>query len=128
MSTNQPVQTVGSSSDKLKVVLAVCALIAGIVGFYVLSDKPTYIRAIALVVGIFVAIGIAWTSNPGRDFVNFSREAIRETKKVVWPTRREAMQITAIVFGFVLVMALFLWGTDKLLEVLLYDLILGWKK
>lgn len=126
--SNQPVQTVGSSSDKLKVILAVCALVAGIVGFYVLSDKPTYIRAIALVAGLLVAIALAWTSTSGRDFVNFAREAIRETKKVVWPTRREALQITAIVFAFVLVMALFLWGTDKLLEFLLYDVILGWKK
>ena len=126
--SNQPVQTVGSSSDKLKVILAVCALVAGIVGFYVLSDKPTYIRAIALVVGLLAAVALAWTSTSGRDFVNFSREAIRETKKVVWPTRREALQITAIVFAFVLTMALFLWGTDKLLEFLLYDVILGWKK
>jgi preprotein translocase subunit SecE len=47
---------------------------------------------------------------------------------VVWPTRKEAMQITAIVFGFVLTMAIFLWGTDKILEFVLYDLILGWKR
>ena len=126
--SNQPVQTVGNSSDKLKVVLAVCALVAGIVGFYFLSDKATYIRASALVVGLVVAVVLAWTSTSGRDFINFARESIRETKKVVWPTRREALQITAIVFGFVLVMALFLWGTDKLLEFLLYDVILGWKK
>jgi preprotein translocase subunit SecE len=52
---------------------------------------------------------------------------VKETKKVVWPSRREAMQITGVVFGFVLVMALFLWGTDKLLEVVLYGLILGWR-
>ena len=30
--------------------------------------------------------------------------------------------------SFVVVMAIFLWGTDKLLEFLLYDLILGWKQ
>ena len=125
--SNQPVQTVGSSSDKLKVILAVCALVAGIVGFYFLSDKPTYVRAIALVAGVIIAIALAWTSTSGRDFVNFAREAIRETKKVVWPTRREAMQITGIVFAFVVVMAIFLWGTDKLLELLLYDFVLGWK-
>jgi preprotein translocase subunit SecE len=126
--SNQPVQTVGSSSDKLKVIFSVVALLAGIVAFYYLSDKPTYVRAGALVAGLLVAIGVAWTSNSGRDFVNFARESIRETKKVVWPTRREALQITAIVFAFVLTMALFLWGTDKLLEFLLYDVILGWKK
>ena len=125
---SNPVQTVSPSGDKLKVALAVFAVIAGVVAFYFLADRPTYVRAGALVAGLVVAIALAWTSTTGRDFLNFSREAIRETKKVVWPTRKEAMQITAIVFAFVLVMALFLWGTDKLLEFLLYDVILGWKK
>ncbi len=126
--SNQPVQTVGASADKIKVVLAALVAIAGVVGFYVLSDKPTIVRAAALVGGLLVAIAIAWTSASGRDFVNFSKEAVRETKKVVWPTRKETLQMTAIVFGFVLIMALFLFGTDKLLEVVLYDLILGWKR
>ena len=126
--SNQPVETVNTSSDKVKVALAICAVVAGVVGFYFLSDKPTIVRAAALVAGLLVAIAIAWTSQPGRDFLGFSKESIREAKKVVWPTRKEAMQITAVVFGFVLVMALFLWGTDKLLEFVLYDLILGWKK
>lgn len=126
--SNHPVQTVGASVDKIKVVLAALVAIAGVVGFYVLSDKPTIVRAAALVGGLLVAIAIAWTSASGRDFVNFSKEAVRETKKVVWPTRKETLQMTAIVFGFVLIMALFLFGTDKLLEVVLYDLILGWKR
>jgi len=69
-----------------------------------------------------------WTSTTGREFLNFAKEAVRETKKVVWPTRREAMQITGIVFVFVLIMAIFLWGTDKTLEFLLYDVILGIRK
>ena len=38
------------------------------------------------------------------------------------------MQTTAAVFAFVVAMALFLWLTDKSLEWVLYDLILGWKK
>jgi len=126
--SNHSVETVGTSGDKIKVVLAVCAVIAGVVGFYFLSDKPAVVRAGALVGGLVVAIAIAWTSALGRDFLGFAKESVRETKKVVWPTRKEAMQITAVVFGFVLVMAIFLWGTDKLLEFVLYDLILGWKK
>lgn len=126
--SNQPVQTVGASVDKIKIVLAILVAIAGVVGFYVLSDKATIVRAAALVGGLLVAIAIAWTSASGRDFVNFSKEAVREAKKVVWPTRKETLQMTAIVFGFVLIMALFLFGTDKLLEVVLYDLILGWKR
>jgi preprotein translocase subunit SecE len=126
--SNQPVETVGTSSDKVKVALAICAVVAGVVGFYLLSGKPTIVRAAALVAGLLVAIAVAWTSQQGRDFLGFAKESIREAKKVVWPTRKEAMQITAVVFGFVLVMAIFLWGTDKILEFVLYDLILGWKK
>jgi preprotein translocase subunit SecE len=126
--SNHPVETVSTSSDKVKVSLAVLAVIAGIVGFYFLSDKPTVVRAGALVAGLLVAIAIAWTSAPGREFLGFARESVREAKKVVWPTRKETTQITAIVFAFVLVMAIFLWGTDKILEFVLYDLILGWKK
>ena len=126
--SNHSVQTVGNSGDKLKIALAVAAAIAGVVAFYFLSDKPAVVRVAALLAGLAVAVGCAWTSSTGRDFILFAKEAIRETKKVVWPTRKEAMQITAIVFGFVLIMAIFLWGTDKLLEFLLYDVILGWKK
>ena len=126
--SNQSVQTVGTSNDKIKVVLAVVAAIAGVVGFFYLAGQPSLVRAAALVGGLLISAGIAYTSTSGRDFLNFAKEAVRETKKVVWPTRKEATQITMIVFAFVLVMAVFLWGTDKLLEFLLYDVILGWKQ
>lgn len=125
--SNNPVQTVSTSGDKMKVALAVCAALAGVVGFYVLAGQQTLIRASALVGGLVVAALLLWTAEPGRNFLAFARESVRETKKVVWPSRKEAMQITGVVFGFVVIMAIFLWGTDKLLEVLLYDLILGWK-
>ena len=55
-------------------------------------------------------------------------ESVAEVKKVVWPTRKETMQTTAAVFAFVVVMAVFLWVSDKTLEWVLYELILGWKK
>ena len=123
---NQPVQTVSTTNDKIKVVIALCAVVAGVVAFYLLADQSTLTRAGALVAGILVAVGMMWTSTPGRDFVAFGKDAVRETKKVVWPTQKEATQLTLIVFGFVLLMAVFLWGTDKILEVLL-SFILGWK-
>jgi len=126
--SNNSVETVGGAGDKIKVSLAVVAAIAGVVGFYLLADKSTPMRAGVLVAGLVLAVLFLWTSMQGRDFINFAKESVRETKKVVWPTRKEAMQITAVVFGFVLIMAIFLWGTDKLLEFLLYDVILGWKK
>ena len=126
--SNQSVQTVSTSNDKIKVVAAIVVAIAGVIGFYYLSDKPALVRAGALVAGLAFAVLILGTSSTGRDFLNFAKEAVRETKKVVWPTRREATQITGIVFAFVLVMAVFLWGTDKTLEFLLYDIILGIRK
>jgi len=125
--SNHPVQTVTTSADKAKIGLAICAVLAGVIGFYVLAGQPTIVRAAVLVGGLVLAVAFAWTSYSGRTFVGFAGEAVRETKKVVWPTRKEAMQMTGIVFGFVLIMALFLWGADKLLEVVLYDLILGWR-
>jgi preprotein translocase subunit SecE len=127
--SNQSVQTVSTSNDKFKVVLAAVAMIAGVIGFFYLKgqNKPALMCAGALVAGLVIALLLLWASATGRDFLNFAKEAVRETKKVVWPTRKEATQITLVVFGFVLVMALFLWGTDKLLEFLLYDVILGWK-
>lgn len=125
--SNQPVQTVTTSADKAKLVLAACAIAAGVVGFYLLAGQTTLVRASALIGGLLLAVLFAWTSQLGRDFVGFARESVRETKKVVWPTRKEAMQITGVVFGFVVLMAIFLWGTDKILEVVLYDLILGWR-
>lgn len=125
--SNQPVQTVTTAGDKVKVVLSLCAVLAGIVGFYVLVNQPTVMRVGALLGGLIVAVGIAATSVMGQTFIGFAREAVREVKKVVWPTRKEALQMTAIVFGFVLVMAIFLWGVDKLLGFVFYNLILGWR-
>jgi len=71
---------------------------------------------------------VFFTSEPGKALYAFGRDAWREVKKVVWPSRKEAIQMTAYVFGFALLMAMFLWLTDKTLEWLFLDLILGWKK
>jgi preprotein translocase subunit SecE len=68
-----------------------------------------------------------FTSESGKELIAFGGDSVREVKKVVWPTRKEALQMTGYVFAFVFFMALFLWLTDKTLEWVLYDLILGWK-
>jgi len=107
---------------------AVLALLAGIVGFHALAESSTWLRAGALIAGIVVGLVVALLSQSGRRFIGFSQHAIDETRKVVWPTRKETIQTTLIVFAFVLVMAIFLWIADKLLEWVLYDLLLGWKR
>ena len=71
---------------------------------------------------------MAWKTEPGQRFAIFANDTVAETKKVSWPSRKETFQTTGIVFAFVVIMAVFLWVTDKTLEWALYDLILGWKK
>ena len=115
-------------ADKLKFMLALLLLAAGVAGFYLLGEQPMILRVLSVLAGLGAGVSVAWFTAPGRRFFEFSREAVVETKKVVWPSRKETMQTTGIVFAFVLVMAIMLWITDKGLEWVLYDLILGWKK
>ena len=115
-------------ADKIKLGLAALLLIAGVAGFYFLGDSAMVVRLAAIAAGAAAGAAVAWTTLPGKEFVVFSRESITEVKKVVWPTRKESLQTTGVVFAFVVVMAVFLWVSDKSLEYLLYDLILGWKK
>jgi preprotein translocase subunit SecE len=121
-------QVAGQMTDKIKVGVALALLVAGVAGFYLLSSSPMIFRLASLLGGIGAAAVVAWFSEPGRRFFEFARESRNETRKVVWPTRKESMQTAGMVFAFVLVMAVFLWVSDKSLEYLLYDLILGWKK
>jgi preprotein translocase subunit SecE len=114
--------------DKAKLAAAVALVALGVWGYYWLADTALVLRVLAVVAGLLAAGAVAWWSEPGRQFALFAGESVAEVKKVVWPTRKETIQTTAAVFAFVVVMAVFLWMTDKVLEWLLYDLIMGWKK
>jgi len=127
MSTAQ-IETVTSTSDKAKLAAAVALVVAALVAFYTLSAQGVLMQWSALIGCLVLSVVVFFTSLQGKQLIGFGRDAWREVLKVVWPTRKEAMQMTAYVFGFVLLMAVFLWLTDKTLEWLLYDLILGWKK
>lgn len=127
MATSQ-VETVSTGADKAKMAASAVLVVAALAGFYLLGKQGQVVQWGALVVGLAAAIALFFSSEPGRQLVAFGRDAWREVKKVVWPTRKESMQMTAYVFAFVVVMALFLWLTDKTLEWVLYDLILGWKR
>jgi len=118
----------GQMSDKIKISFAGLCVVAGLAAYYLMSNNATVVRLGALLAGILIGAVIAWFSTYGQQFFAFSKESITETKKVAWPTRKESLQTTGIVFAFVVIMAVFLWVSDKTLEVLLYDLILGWKK
>jgi len=128
MSTNTQVETVSSGADKAKLAGAAVLLVGAVVVFYLLGQRDLWLRVLALLVLLAAAVALFFTSEAGKQLIAFGRDAVRETKKVVWPSRKEALQMTGYVFAFVAVMALFLWITDKTLEWVLYDLILGWKR
>jgi len=122
------VQTVNTSADKAKLAVAVVLLLGAFVAYYLLSGRGALAQWGALIACLVAAVVVFGVSESGKRLVAFGRDAWREAKKVVWPARKEAIQMTAYVFAFVFVMALFLWLTDKTLEWVFYDLILGWRK
>jgi preprotein translocase subunit SecE len=126
--SNQTVETVSSAADRAKVAISVIVFGIGLVAYYLLDRQPDYVRVAAVLAAIALALVIGWFSGPGQRLVAFGRDSWAETRRVTWPTRKETLQTTLVVFGFVLAMAVFLWVVDKTLEWVLYDLILGWKR
>ena len=122
------VETINTNADKAKLGLSAILVVGALAAFYLLSKQGQIVQWAALIVCVAAAVVVFLSSEPGKQLVAFGRDAWREVKKVVWPTRKEASQMTLYVFGFVVLMALFLWLTDKTLEWVFYDLILGWKK
>ncbi|WP_280153830.1 preprotein translocase subunit SecE [Piscinibacter sp. XHJ-5] len=126
--SNPPVETVSTGADKAKLAVAGLLVIGAVVAFYALGKQDQWVRVVALLGLLAAGVGIFFTSESGKQLIAYGQDSIKEVKKVVWPTRKEAMQMTGYVFAFVFVMALFLWLTDKTLEWALYDLILGWRR
>lgn len=101
--------------NKLKLVLAVVFVLAGVAGFIYLNESAMVIRVLSILVGILLAVIIAKYTTQGQEFYIFCKESSEETKKVVWPSRKESIQTSGVVFAFVVVMALFLWLIDAAL-------------
>jgi len=126
MATSQ-VETVTTGADKARLAAAVALVIASLAGFYLLGKQGAIAQWGALIVGLIAAAAVFFSSETGRELIAFGRDAWREVRKVVWPTRKESVQMTAYVFGFVLIMAILLWSADKTIEWVFYDLILRWR-
>ena len=103
--------------DKIKLFVALLLVGAGIEGYYYLHDSAAVARLVSILVGFLLAAGVAWTSAPGKRFFGFSRDSVAEAKRVVWPTRKETVQTTAVVIAFAVAMALFLWAVDASLMI-----------
>jgi len=121
------IDTVSTSADKAKLAATGLFVVGGVAAFYLLGKQDLWLRVLVLLALLAAAVGLFLTSAQGKELVAFGQDSVKELKKVVWPTRPEATQMTLYVFAFVVIMALFLWLTDKTLEWVIYDLVLGWK-
>jgi preprotein translocase subunit SecE len=126
--SNPQVETVSTGADKAKLAVAGVLVIGAVAAFYALGKQDLWLRVVALLALLAAAVGVFLTAEAGKQLIAYGQDSAKEVRKVVWPTRKEAIQMTGYVFAFVFVMALFLWLTDKTLEWVLYDLVLGWKR
>ncbi|MFM6923457.1 MAG: preprotein translocase subunit SecE [Polynucleobacter victoriensis] len=109
------------------IILAGLIVILSLVAYYTLASQTIWVRLAVLLGGFAVAVVLAAVSADGKRFLAYAKDSVAEAKKVVWPSRKEATQMTLVVFAFVVVMALFLWAADKLIEWLVFSVFLGWK-
>ncbi len=101
--------------EKLKILLAIACVVLGVWGYYYFSHTALVLRFLMVVGGLVAGGFVAWTSAPGKEFFAFAQDSWQEAGRVAWPTRKETVQTTAVVFAFVVVMALFLFAVDSTL-------------
>ena len=109
-------------ADKIKIVLAFLLVVAGVVGFYMLQESAAVLRVMSVLVGMLLAAGMFWTTQPGKSLFGFAQDSVAEAKRVVWPSRKETLQTTGVVIAFAVTMALFLWAVDASLMVVVNKL------
>ena len=107
--------SVESKFDALKWLVVLLLVAVGVVGNSVYSDQSLLYRVVALLVLAVVAGLVALTTAKGKAFFALFKDAKNEIRRVVWPTRQETLQPTAMVVVVVLLIGLFLWGLDSLL-------------
>ncbi|MFO1419243.1 MAG: preprotein translocase subunit SecE [Methylotetracoccus sp.] len=108
-------ETVSTTFDTLKLVLAVILLLAGVGGYYYFAELSVLYRALGVIGLSVAALFIVLTTARGRDLWAFFRESRAEVRRMVWPTRQETVQMTLIVFALVFLVGLILWLLDMLL-------------
>ena len=111
-----PQQSVGGAADTAKTVTAVVLVLAGVAGFYLLGARSEWIRWLAVVAGLALAVVVFGTSASGKGVWQFVMESRQELRKVIWPTRQEAGVTTLAVFMFVILAGAFFWALDVFLS------------
>jgi preprotein translocase subunit SecE len=101
--------------DAAKLFLASAILIGGIVAYYYFGNESVLLRVMGVLIAFAAAVAVAMTSFQGQLLWKFMQGSRVELRKVVWPTREEALQTTAIVLVFALIGGVFFWVLDLIL-------------
>jgi len=109
------VETTASRFDAVKWTAVIALLAVAVVGNSYYSDQSLLYRVIGILAIAGIAGLIALQTAKGAAFWALVKGSRTEIRKVVWPTRQETVQTTMIVVGFVLLVALLLWGLDSFL-------------
>ena len=112
---NTKVDTSGSALDIVKLFAAATILVAGVAAYYFYDDVSVLLRAIGVLLALIAAIAVAAWTTQGQTLWRFIQGSRVELRKVVWPTREEALQTTLAVMVFALVMGVFFWLLDLFL-------------
>ena len=103
--------------------LAVILALAGVCGFSFLSDQTLLVR-LGVLIGAWFSPWWLHGLASGKRFIVYGRESYDELRRVVWPTRKETLNSTGMVIAFVVVVAVFLFLVDMIVEWGLYDVLL----
>jgi len=101
-----------SNYDGLKWAIVVVLLVGGVVANIYFSHLAWALRFAAWIVLAIILAAVALQTTIGHGFWTFAKDSRAELRKVVWPTRQETTQMTMIVIGLVILVALILWGAD----------------
>ncbi|MBB1438964.1 preprotein translocase subunit SecE [Shewanella sp. SG41-4] len=113
MTTNTENQS--NSLDIVKWGIAALLIATAVIGNQFYADANVVARVAGVIIAFAIAGIIALQTSKGKQAQSFAREAHIEVRKVVWPTRQEALNTTFIVLAATAVMALILWGFDAVL-------------
>ena len=98
--------------DTALLLFSIAILVGGIFAYYYFADESVLLRTVGVLAAFALAIVVALQSAQGKTLWAFIQGARVELRKVVWPTREEAVQTTIIVLVFAMIMGTFFWLLD----------------
>jgi preprotein translocase subunit SecE len=109
---NDTLETKSSGLDTAKLLAAIAAMIAGIFAYYWYSSQSEILRAGYVIIGLALALLLAWQTRIGHSTWGFIQSSRNEVRKMVWPTREETLQTTIAVIVVVIFTGVLMWLLD----------------